>query len=380
MAVTPWKSNADIGVDVTSSELLDGEPLRKRRSPARAMSNTQVGLDIAETAIERLEPLTPLALILHGSALITVYSGPSWLWFVLAVVLVFSVFDILLGSSTASIAVVRRAIVVLTAGSLCFWASGGASGPFFVWLLVCVCIYPLLLARFAGSVYVLSAVMVCLLSQLLTTPASPALEMLTRCGLLCFLGLLMHALGVRLNSFEHFQNLANIDSLTQVSTRRRFFECAERDFSHCYERGYRLTVMVFDLDCFKEINDNHGHSVGDELLRRFGACLRHYARQSDVVGRLGGDEFAMILPNTGLRGANDLLRRLNVRLTEQSVRLGDGESVCIKTSAGLASMSADTQNLEDLMELADRDLYRQKLAGNRRVGCVSKKMIKPKAA
>lgn len=335
---------------------------------------------MAESAIERLEPLTPLALVLYGAALVTVYGAPVWLWAVLAMVFIFSVVDILLGISLKPEALHPRAIVTLCAGAVCFWASGGPSSPFFVWLLVCVCIYPLLLSRFAGSVYVLSAVVVCVIGQWLTSMPAPALELLTRCGLLSFLGLLMHALGVRLKSFEHFQNLANIDSLTQVSTRRRFFECAERDFQRCASRGHRITVMVFDLDAFKEINDNYGHSVGDEVLRRFGKCLRRYARPTDIVGRLGGDEFAMILPGSGLRGASDLQRRLSIRLTQESVDLGRGDSVPIKTSAGVATMDEFTQNLEELMELADRDLYRQKLAGNRRIGKMSRKILKPKAA
>jgi len=344
------------------------------------MVPSQAGLDMAETAIERLEPLTPLALLLHGAVLIAAYGAPAWLWGVLAALLGFSLYDLIVSSRAKAESVRRRAIVVMAAGSICFWASGGSSSPFYVWLLICVCVYPLLLLRFPGMVYVLASVIVCLIGQWVSATPLPALELLTQCGLLCFIGFLMHALGVRLKSFEHFQNLANIDSLTQVATRRRFFERAERDFTICAARAQRITVMVFDLDCFKEINDNYGHSVGDELLRRFGKSLRRYARRSDVVGRLGGDEFALFMPNTGLRGANDLLRRLRIRLVQEAVRTGDGDSVSIKTSAGISTMSADIRNLEELMELADRDLYRQKLAGNQRVGMVSRKILKPRAA
>jgi len=375
VAVTPWKSTSDIN----SAELVEPEPVRKRRSPARAVVPSQAGLDMAETAIERLEPLTPLALLLHGSVLITAYGAPAWLWAVLAVLLVFSLYDLAIASRAGADSVRVRAIVVMVAGSICFWSSGGSSSPFFVWLLVCVCVYPLLLLRFPGMVYVLSSVIVCLVGQWVAAQPLPALELLAQCGLLCFIGFLMHALGVRLKSFEHFQNLANIDSLTQVATRRRFFERAECDYAYCASRAQRITVMVFDLDCFKEINDNYGHGVGDELLRRFGKSLRRYARRSDVVGRLGGDEFAVFLPNTGLRGANDLLRRLRIRLVQEAVRTGDGDLVSIKTSVGVSTMNASIRNLEELMELADRDLYRQKLAGNQRVGMVSRKILKPKA-
>lgn len=115
-----------------------------------------------------------------------------------------------------------------------------------------------------------------------------------------------------------------------------------------------LTVCVLDLDGFKQVNDRHGHQVGDELLSQVAAALQSAVRQGDVVGRIGGDEFVVLLPGAGASSADDLVQRLL-----DSVR-GAGAAHGVTASAGTTRVRHPDTEVDALLDAADRAMYRAK--------------------
>jgi diguanylate cyclase (GGDEF)-like protein len=123
-------------------------------------------------------------------------------------------------------------------------------------------------------------------------------------------------------------------------------------------------VVLADLDEFKEVNDAHGHAVGDEVLRVVAEVLRETLRESDVAGRWGGEEFLLLLPGADEEGAAQLAERVRVALAARSIPSVPG--LRVTASFGVAEYAGET-NTEQLLEAADGALYRAKRAGKDRV-------------
>jgi diguanylate cyclase (GGDEF)-like protein len=159
--------------------------------------------------------------------------------------------------------------------------------------------------------------------------------------------------GLRLRANEYHQ-LAMVDSLTGLYN-RRFAEqrlIAEVDRSKRY--GHPLTVLLIDLDDFKQINDKHGHLAGDLVLKEFGQRLSRFVRVSDVPVRMGGDEFMVVLPECSADQIPGLLRRLAGLQVEYR-----GTSIPVCFSAGAAGFNAH-ESPEEMLERADQALYARK--------------------
>ncbi|GEM_PF-691099 len=161
---------------------------------------------------------------------------------------------------------------------------------------------------------------------------------------------------------RELERLSSTDSLTGLFNRRQF----NRQLAHEIERAHRygtpLSLMILDLDHFKDINDRFGHPTGDEVLRAFGAFLREHSRASDLVARWGGEEFALLLPQTGLKDARLLADSLRGRLSLASFP----EGIEFTVSIGVAGLDADS-DADTLVRRTDRALYRAKRAGRDRV-------------
>jgi len=156
------------------------------------------------------------------------------------------------------------------------------------------------------------------------------------------------------------------DHLTGVANRRTFYEAAELEIER-YRRSPRpLSLILFDADFFKKVNDNFGHSGGDAVLRQFGALLMATFRQVDVVARLGGEEFAVLLPSADLRGATAVGERLRLAVETSEVD-SDGTRIRYTVSGGIAAMDEDVSGLDELMKRADTALYAAKAAGRNRL-------------
>ena len=156
---------------------------------------------------------------------------------------------------------------------------------------------------------------------------------------------------------------ANTDSLTGLATRRAFYEEASQILSKSRETGAPVSVILFDLDRFKEINDTFGHGPGDEVLRVFGHSSKKMLRATDLIGRIGGEEFAVVLPGAGLEAAYLVAERTRVAFTAATGGIGNFTATL---SAGVARADASA-TVDSLMKAADDALYRAKSAGRNRV-------------
>jgi diguanylate cyclase (GGDEF)-like protein len=156
------------------------------------------------------------------------------------------------------------------------------------------------------------------------------------------------------------------DSLTGLGNRRAFVERGTAAIAHGARRGRPLAVVVFDLDRFKEINDQHGHPVGDAVIQAFAAAATARLRASDFVGRLGGEEFAVIMPDTTADEARAVAVQVS-RAFEAAVAALARSGLSCTASAGVAQSPATGATLDDLLSAADRALYEAKSSGGRQV-------------
>lgn len=186
------------------------------------------------------------------------------------------------------------------------------------------------------------------------------------------LTLLAHQAAIAINNaqlFERARTQAYTDSLTSLSTRRHFFELAEREMGRSRRYGSPLSVIMFDFDQFKRVNDRYGHATGDQVLSEAAHLLRDQLREVDVVGRYGGDEFVILLPETRLPTAKVVAERLRRSIARAEFPAGgEGEGqVKLTASLGVAQYTEDCQDIDTLLDRADQALYRSKQAGNDQV-------------
>jgi diguanylate cyclase (GGDEF)-like protein len=163
--------------------------------------------------------------------------------------------------------------------------------------------------------------------------------------------------------------LAHHDALTQLPNRSLLSDRLAQQLALAARSAGEFSVIAFDLDGFKGVNDALGHAAGDRLLEQVANRARHAMRASDTVGRLGGDEFLAILPDTGCEGAEALCSKLLAELA-QPYRLG-GETVEVSASAGIACHPVHGREAESLLRGADAALYEAKRAGKNRFSVVS---------
>ncbi|MGM8849718.1 GGDEF domain-containing protein [Salinicola halophyticus] len=161
---------------------------------------------------------------------------------------------------------------------------------------------------------------------------------------------------------EHrYRRDAMHDSLTRVLNRRAVFERA----SSYWKKGQSFAVVLVDADHFKDINDNHGHTAGDAVLRHLANLLRDSLRNDDSIGRVGGEEFLILLPGAGQTQSIAAAMRIRDRLARHPCRLDD-TVLPVTVSMGIA-LSREGLHLRDVIDLADRRLYAAKSAGRDQV-------------
>lgn len=162
--------------------------------------------------------------------------------------------------------------------------------------------------------------------------------------------------------------LATTDALTGVYNRRTIFDLLEREVSASRRYRHPLTLAMVDADAFKDINDTHGHAVGDEVLRQLARTLVSELRDVDLVGRIGGEEFLLGFPRTPMRGAMVVAERVRAAIAASAVDL-DGQLLHYTVSIGVAERgevvdgAPPVEGLQDLVQLADARMYAAKAAG-----------------
>lgn len=169
-----------------------------------------------------------------------------------------------------------------------------------------------------------------------------------------------------LKARNDLERLASIDDLTQVMTRRVFFEHAEREFARAKRQNEMLSVLMLDIDSFKSINDICGHGVGDLVLSSCAKTWAHALRGHDYLGRLGGEEFCVLLPETDAQSAVEVANRLR-KLTEEQVMLSQSCCKHVTVSIGVACLTELDSSWQSLLNRADQALYRAKNGGRNRV-------------
>jgi diguanylate cyclase (GGDEF)-like protein len=165
---------------------------------------------------------------------------------------------------------------------------------------------------------------------------------------------------------EQLHILATVDDLTKVLNRRQFLASFENEFKRANNQKRPLSVMMIDADDFKRVNDQHGHSVGDEVLRAVAERCRAIVRRTDIVGRVGGEEFAAALTDTDLSRAVLTAERLREQVADEPFEIGDTR-LRLTISIGVADRQNADEEAGQLLKLADRALYAAKANGRNQV-------------
>jgi two-component system cell cycle response regulator len=164
---------------------------------------------------------------------------------------------------------------------------------------------------------------------------------------------------------ETLEQAALTDGLTGMQN-RRYFDDALREYLHEFRRiGKPVGLMILDLDHFKQVNDTHGHDVGDEVLRAVAKCLKDLTRYHDVVARLGGEEFAVVTPNMNVESLQRFAERIRKAIATMPIMAGNVR-LRITASVGLAVWDGK-ESAEAFYRRADRQLYEAKRLGRNRV-------------
>ncbi len=165
-----------------------------------------------------------------------------------------------------------------------------------------------------------------------------------------------------LEKAEVLEKWAVTDSLTGLYNRRQTLNLAELEYQRAQSLQLPLTILMLDIDRFKEVNDTWGHSVGDEVLKEVAGRLKAQLRSVDTLGRFGGDEFVAMLIDTGLDGARLIAERLRTAVAEKPIETEKG-SVTVTISIGVTALAEDTKNLDEMLERADNAMYGAKKGG-----------------
>lgn len=165
---------------------------------------------------------------------------------------------------------------------------------------------------------------------------------------------------------RYLKELSRRDGLTQLYNRRYIFKKMKSEIERSRARGVSLSISMIDIDHFKKINDTFGHMVGDEVLRRIAKTLQENLREGDHVGRYGGEEFLIVLPNTKVSRALEVIERLRV-IVDQLEWEVEGLSVTFSGGVNEIDSKRSFNRVEDLVDEVDRLLYRAKVSGRNRV-------------
>jgi diguanylate cyclase len=157
--------------------------------------------------------------------------------------------------------------------------------------------------------------------------------------------------------------VSRTDRLTNLWTRGYWEERLNEEWGRAKRSQQHVSLVMFDIDHFKKINDNHGHQTGDEAIRLVARTLREVSREVDICGRYGGEEFVVILPNTRQSGARSFCERLRKAVAAKSVLGPAHEVVQLTISLGISEFSDTVENAHQWLQQADVALYSAKNAG-----------------
>jgi diguanylate cyclase (GGDEF)-like protein len=171
---------------------------------------------------------------------------------------------------------------------------------------------------------------------------------------------------IEVHYHEEIYRLMTVDGLTQVFNRRYFNEALEREFNRSKRYDRALSLIGFDIDHFKRVNDTHGHLAGDNLLRQIATAVKPRLRREDIFARTGGEEFGILLPEIAVDGARITAEKVR-RIVESTPLRYEQQVIPVTVSLGIAQMVATDTTPEELYKRADEKLYEAKQGGRNRV-------------
>jgi diguanylate cyclase (GGDEF)-like protein len=162
------------------------------------------------------------------------------------------------------------------------------------------------------------------------------------------------------------ERMARIDALTGLNNRRAFYEFTKPIWSNALRNRRDVSVILFDMDHFKRINDSYGHDAGDRVLIAIASLIMQSAREGDVAARWGGEEFILFLPETNLEAATVMAERLRTAISEKQIKHAKGK-ISFTASFGVAQRPDSCESIEELTTIADKCLFLSKHKGRNRV-------------
>jgi two-component system cell cycle response regulator len=165
---------------------------------------------------------------------------------------------------------------------------------------------------------------------------------------------------------EEIYQLTIVDGLTQINNKRYFLEYLEREMGRCHRYNRALSLLMFDIDHFKKINDNNGHLAGDYVLRELAQVIRPRIRKEECFARYGGEEFSVVMPEAGPQNARRFAEKVR-KMVEDHPFAFEGKQIPLSVSIGVADMTADMTEPLQFIKVADGNLYRAKKEGRNRV-------------
>ncbi len=168
---------------------------------------------------------------------------------------------------------------------------------------------------------------------------------------------------------QRLTKMSLVDELTKLYNGRYFHERLLETYAQSIRSETTLSLIMLDIDHFKDINDNYGHFVGDRVLSSVGEAVRQICRSGEIASRVGGEEICVILENCSLNKAVNASERFRLAINSAEVVLDNGKTISVTVSAGVASSETTTTGAWDVYKAADEAMYRAKQSGRNR-SCV----------
>ncbi|MEZ4358784.1 MAG: diguanylate cyclase [Kofleriaceae bacterium] len=165
---------------------------------------------------------------------------------------------------------------------------------------------------------------------------------------------------------EEIYRLTTVDGLTQIFNRRYFVENLEREIGRALRYRRELSLIMFDVDRFKQVNDTHGHLAGDYVLKHLASVIRARIRREDVLARYGGEEFGILLPEIDNYNALQFAEKVRKLIEQADFRFED-ISIPVTVSVGVASLQGEVEDALEFIKAADDNLFVAKESGRNRV-------------
>jgi diguanylate cyclase (GGDEF)-like protein len=171
---------------------------------------------------------------------------------------------------------------------------------------------------------------------------------------------------VEVSYHEEIYRMTIVDALTGTHNKRFFLEFLDREMARCARYGRPLSLVMFDIDHFKKINDQHGHLTGDYVLKEIARRLLSRIRREELLARYGGEEFAAVLPETGKEGAMEFGEQIRQIVAREPFEF-EGDKLPVTISVGVSTLDGQPLDAPSFIREADENLYKAKRGGRNRV-------------